>query len=97
MTVYNITKVINKALLNSIKKYLNADKVTILYSDWRNEFGVRTNDTSSNKNKIGIARKVLWNKLCHESITKFTSCPKVDTHNASLIRQYGRHNNTGRI
>lgn len=34
MTIYNITKVIDKSLLNSIKVYLNVDKVTILYTDW---------------------------------------------------------------
>lgn len=93
MAVYNITKVINKSLLSSIKKYLNANKVTILYSDWGIKFGVRTDSTNKNKNKLQIVSKVLWRKLCSEPITKFTSCPKVDVHNASLIRQYGRYSN----
>ena len=93
MTVYNITKVINKSLLSSIKKYLNKNKVTVLYSDWHNEFGVRTDNTNTNKNKIKIVSKVLWKKLCSEPIIKFTSCPRIDTHNASIVRQHGRYSN----
>lgn len=89
MTVYNITKVIDKTLLNSIKAFLNADKVTVLYTDWGNKFGVRIMN-NTNKDKASIISKLLWDKLCHEPITKFTNCPKVDVHNASLIRQYGR-------
>lgn len=89
MTVYNITKVIDKALLNSIKAFLNVDKVTVLYTDWGNEFGVRTIN-NTDKAKANIVSKLLWNKLSLEPITIFTNCPEVDTHNASLIRQYGR-------
>ena len=40
--------------------------------------------------KANIINKLLWNKLSLEPITIFTSCPKVDVHNASLIKQYGR-------
>lgn len=92
MTVYNITKAIDKSLLLSIKAYLNADKVTVLYTDWGNKFGVRVTDKFSNKSRerAAIVSKILWNKLCHEPITKFTDCPKVDVHNASLIKQHGR-------
>ena len=89
MTVYNITKVIDKTLLNSIKAFLNVDKVTVLYTDWGNKFGVRVMD-NTNKDKANIISKLLWNKLSLEPITKFTNCPKVDVHNASLIKQYGR-------
>ena len=91
MAVYNITKVVSKSLLNSIKKYLNTDKVTVLYADWGNKFGVRVIN-NIDKHKTSIISKFLWNKLCHEPITKFTNCPKVDVHNASLIKQYGRYN-----
>lgn len=97
MAVYNITKVIDKSLLNSIKKYLNTDKVTILYTIWGNMFGVRIDSTNKNKNKLQIVSKILWKKLCNEPITKFTSCPKVDVHNASIVRQYGRYSNIRRF
>lgn len=92
MTVYNITKVIDKTLLNSIKVYLNVDKVTVFYTDWGNKFGVRVSDKFHNasKERLNIINKVLWNKLSLKPITMFTNCPKVDVHNASLIRQYGR-------
>lgn len=93
MTVYNITKVINKSLLSSIKKYLDTNKVIILYTDWDNKFGCRTNNTNVNKNKLAVVSKVLWKKLCSEPIIKFTSCPRVDAHNASIVRQYGRYSN----
>ena len=89
MTVYNITKVIDKTLLNSIKAFLNVDKVTVLYTDWGNKFGVRVMN-NTNRDKANIISKLLWSKLSLEPITKFTSCPKVDVHNASLIKQYGR-------
>ena len=92
MTVYNITKVIDKTLLNSIKAFLNVDKVTVLYTDWGNKFGVRVSGKLHNasKERLNAINKVLWNKLSLEPITMFTSCPKVDVHNASLIKQYGR-------
>lgn len=92
MTVYNITKVIDKRLLNSIKTFLNADKVTVLYTDFGNSFGVKTLDKFNNvrKDRLNTVSKVLWNKLSQKLITTFTNCPKVDVHNASLIRQYGR-------
>jgi len=92
MTVYNITKVIDKSLLLSIKAFLNADKVTVLYTDWGNKFGVRVTDKFSNKSRerAEVVSKLLWDKLSLEPITKFTNCPRVDVHNASLIRQHGR-------
>lgn len=93
MTVYNITKVIDKSLLNAIKKYLDVDKLTILYSDWGNKFGITTKHNNINKNKSLIVSKVLWDKLCAEPVTKFTSCPKINTHHASIVRQYGRYSN----
>ena len=89
MTVYNITKVIDKTLLNSIKAFLNVDKVTVLYTDWGNKFGVRVTE-NTNKDKANIISRLLWTKLSLEPITIFTNCPKVDVHNASLIKQYGR-------
>ena len=89
MTVYNITKVIDKTLLNSIKAFLNVDKVTVLYTDWGNKFGVRVMD-NTNKDKANIISRLLWNKLSLEPITIFTGCPKVDVRNASLIKKYGR-------
>ena len=92
MTVYNITKVIDKRLLNSIKTFLNTDKATILYTDFGNTFGVKVLDKFQNvrKDRLNTVSKVLWNKLSRKLITTFTNCPKVDAHNASLIRQYGR-------
>lgn len=92
MTVYNITKVIDKNLLSSIKVFLKVDKVTVLYTDFGNKFGVKTTDKLNNirKDRLDIVSKVLWNKLSQKLITTFTNCPKVDVRNASLIRQYGR-------
>ena len=92
MTVYNITKIIDKNLLNSIKVFLNVDKVTILYTDFGNEFRIRTTDKLNNvrKDRLDIVSKVLWNRLSLKPIKMFTNCPKVNVHNASLIRQYGR-------
>ena len=92
MTVYNITKVIDKNLLSSIKLFLNVDKVTVLYTDFGNKFGVKTIDKLNNvrKDRIDIVSKILWNRLSLKPIKTFTNCPKVDVHNASLIRQYGR-------
>lgn len=90
MTVYNITKVIDKTLLNSIKNYLNIDKVTVLYTDWGNKFGVRCNNSNKDMTKLNIVSNLLWNKLCNKPIELFTNSPKVDVHNASLIKQYGR-------
>lgn len=92
MTVYNITKVIDKNLLTSIKIFLNVDKVIVLYTDFGNKFGVKTIDKLNNvrKDRLDIVSKVLWNKLAFKPIKMFTNCPKVDVHNASLIRQYGR-------
>ena len=92
MAVYNITKVIDKRLLNSIKTFLNADKVTVLYTDFGNSFGVKVLDKFHNvrKDRLNTVRKVLWNKLKLKPIETFTDCPKVDVHNASLTRQYGR-------
>lgn len=92
MTVYNITKVIDKTLLKSIKTFLNVDKVTVLYSDFSNKFGVRVTN-NINKDKESIISKLLLGKLSQKPITTFTSCPKIDVHNASLIRQYGRNKN----
>ena len=92
MTVYNITKVIDKTLLNSIKAFLNVDKVTVLYTDFGNSFGVKVLDKFHNvrKDRLETISKVLWNKFSLEPIRTFTDCPKIDVHNASLIRQYGR-------
>ena len=92
MTVYNITKVIDKSLLNSIKVYLNVNKVTILYTDLGNTFGVKASNKFYNANieKINAINKVLWDKLSSKPIAMFTNCPKIDIHNASLIRKYGR-------
>lgn len=92
MTVYNITKVIDKNLLNSIKLFLNVSKVTILYTDFGNKFGVKTTDKLNNvhKDRLDIISKVLWDRLSLKPIKIFTNCPKIDVHNASFIRQYGR-------
>lgn len=99
MTVYNITKVVDDSLLLSIRAFLNVDKVTILYTDWGNKFGVRVEDKihTASKERIAIISKILWNKLCNEPISKFTNSPRIDVHNASLIRKNGRSNEYRRI
>ena len=61
MTVYNITKVIDKTLLNSIKAFLNVDKVTVLYTDWGNKFGVRVMN-NTNRDKANIISKLAFLK-----------------------------------
>ena len=89
MTVYNITKTIDKGIIKGIKKYLNIEKVVILYTDWGNEFGVRAGK-GTDKKRLSIVSQMLWDKLKSEPITKFTECPKVDVHRADLIKHYGR-------
>lgn len=89
MTVYNITKTISNETIKGIEKYLDTEKVIILYTDWGNTFGIRAKK-EINKKRLSIVSKMLWNKLKNEPITKFTNCPRVDVHRASLIRQYGR-------
>ncbi len=99
MAVFNITKVVNKNLVNAIEKYMSNGEVYILYTDWGNHFGIRFKQRSSYKiNKINAIKykavgKILWRKLCSEPISKFTSCPKFDIRNAYHIAQYGRYNN----
>ena len=99
MTVFNITKVVNKSLVNAIEKYMSNGEVYILYTDWGNHFGIRFKQGSSYKiNKIDATKykavgKILWRKLCSEPVSKFTSCPKIDVRNAYHVAQYGRYNN----
>lgn len=96
MTVFNITKAVNKSLVNSIERYLNNGRVDILYTDWGNEFGVRfkiRNNHGIKKIKFKVVNKVLWNELGCKPVTKFTSCPKIDSRNAYKVRHYGRYNN----
>lgn len=97
MTAFNITKAVNKSLVNSIERYLNNGRVNILYTDWRNEFGVRFKTRNNNhgvkKIKFKVVNKVLWHELGNEPITKFTSCPRIDVQNAIRVAQYGRYNN----
>lgn len=95
MTVFNITKAVNKSLVHAIERYLNNGKVDILYTDWGNEFGVRfktRNNHGITKIKFRAVNKVLWNELGCKPITMFTSCPKIDIRNAHKVTQYGRHN-----
>ena len=96
MTVFNITKVVNKNLINAIEKYMDNGKLNILYTDWGNEFGIRFKTRKNhgiNKIKFKAVNKMLWHELGSEPITKFTSCPKIDIRNAHHVAQYGRYNN----
>lgn len=51
MTVYNVTKLIDFKTLNTIKQYLNVDKLTLRYSDWLNDFKLYTKETHDQKKK----------------------------------------------
>lgn len=99
MTVFNITKVVNKSLVNAIEKYMDNGELYILYTDWGNHFGIRFKKGSSHKIhkidriKFKAVGKMLWRKLCSEPVSKFTSCPKFDVRNAHNVAQYGRYNN----
>lgn len=96
MTVFNITKAVNKSLVNAIERYLNNGRVDILYADWGNEFGVRFKTRNNNhgvkKIKFKVVNKVLWHELGSEPITKLTSCPRINVKNANRVAQYGRYN-----
>lgn len=99
MTVFNITKVVNKSLVNAIEKYMDNGKLYILYVDWDNHFGIRfkqRNDYKIHKIdeiKYRVVSKMLWHKLGSELVSKFTSCPKFDARNAYHVAQWGRYNN----
>lgn len=99
MTVFNITKVVNKSLVNAIEKYMSNGKLYILYTDWGNSFGIRFKTRNGykihkiDKIKYKAVNKMLWRKLCSEPVSKFTSCPKFDMQNAHNVAQYGRYNN----
>lgn len=51
MTVYNITNLIGFDTMQAIKKYLNVNKLTLLYSDWLNDFGLYTKESYDPKKK----------------------------------------------
>ena len=90
MTVFNITKAVNKSLVNAIEKYMDNGKLNILYTDWGNEFGIRFKTRKNhriNKIKFKAVNKMLWHELGSEPITKFISCPKIDIRNAYHIAQ----------
>lgn len=99
MTVFNITKVVNKNLVNAIEKYMNNGKLDILYNDCSNHFGIRFKRGSSckvhkiDRIKFKTVVKMLWYKLCNEPISKFTSCPEFDLRNACKIAQYRSYKN----
>lgn len=98
MTVFNITKVVNKSLVSAIEKYMDNGKLYILYTDLGNEFGIRfktRNGYKIHKNRIKYkaVSKILWRKLYSEPVSKFTSCPKFDVRNAHHVAKYGRYNN----
>lgn len=51
MTVYNVTKLIDFKTINTIKRYLNVDKLTLRYSDLLNDFELYTKETHNQKKK----------------------------------------------
>ena len=99
MTVFNITKVVNKSLVNAIEKYMDNGKLDILYNDCSNHLGIRFKRGSSHKVheidsiKFKTVIKMLWCKLCNEPILKFTSCPEFDVRNAHNVAQYRNYKN----
>lgn len=51
MTVFNVTKLIDFETMQTIKKYLNVNKLTLRYSDWLNDFGLYTKENYDKKKK----------------------------------------------
>lgn len=51
MTVFNVTKLIDFETMQTIKKYLNVNKLTLRYSDWLNDFGLYTKESYDKKKK----------------------------------------------
>lgn len=99
MTVFNITKVVNKSLVNAIEKYMDNGRLDILYNDSCYGFEIRFKKRNGykihkvDKIKYKAVGKILWRKLCSEPVSKFALCPKFDVRNARHVAQYGRYNN----
>lgn len=77
MTVYNITK-LSPNLAKSIAQYLGVNKIIITYSDWLNQFGIRTSKgTNISATKREITLKHITNRFAQTDIKKLISCPKI--------------------
>ena len=87
MTIYNVTKVIQQSTVNAIRQYLNVDKVTVLYSDWGNEFGIKCNPKAKDTGKIQRCKDLLWNEYKNVSLLELTTCPKIDARKANEVRR----------
>lgn len=78
MTIYNITKLINFETMQSIKKYLNIDKLSLRYSDFFNEFGLYTKENCNQKKKeICIKYLVKKYNLMQYKISTLMKCPVI--------------------
>lgn len=51
MAVYDVTKLIDFETMQTIKKYLGVNKLTLRYSDWLNNFGLYTKEKYNQKKK----------------------------------------------
>lgn len=80
MTVHNINRLFTKEQLNTFKQYLEAEKITVAYSEWLNQFGVRTYKkvrTAKDDIRAKVIQQYLWNKLKDTSVSKLIACPQI--------------------
>lgn len=75
MTVYNITKLIDFKTLETIKKYLNVNKISLRYSEWLNDFGLYTKEICDQQKKERclkyLIKKYELNKYYISALTSY--------------------------
>lgn len=86
MTIYNITKLLDKHTQLSIKAFLNTSKLTATYSEFSNRFGLRT-DGTHNKNRYNIALKKINEIFGSYPIVELIKCPKIDLNNFRKVHK----------
>ena len=78
MTVYNITKLIDFEVMQTIKKYLNVNKLSLRYSDWINAFELYTKENyNQKKKKICIKYLIKKYNLMQFKISTLTKYPVI--------------------
>lgn len=82
MTVYNITNLIDFETLQTIKKYLNVNKLTLRYSDWLNDFGLYTKESYDQKKKERCVKYLIKKyNLMNYKINTLTKYPIIRKEN----------------
>lgn len=78
MTVHNITKLIDIKTMETIKKYLQVNKISLRYSEWFNDFGLYTKEPCDKKKKERCLRFLIKKyNLMQCFISTLTSYPVI--------------------